>query len=61
MQKHIGVLIVKKLSSKKLHDILASISEYEVDLQLIHLRMFFKEWKSTLPQVDDVCVLGFRL
>lgn len=60
-QDQFGGIKKKKLSSKKLHDILASISEYEVDLQLIHLRMFYKEWKSTLPQVDDVCVLGFRL
>jgi serine phosphatase RsbU (regulator of sigma subunit) len=59
-QDQFGGINQKKLSSKKLHDILHSISDYELDLQLIHLRMFFKEWKGALPQIDDVCVMGIR-
>ncbi len=59
-QDQFGGVNQKKLSSKKLHDILHSISDYELDLQLIHLRMFFKEWKGALPQIDDVCVMGIR-
>jgi sigma-B regulation protein RsbU (phosphoserine phosphatase) len=60
-QDQFGGAKKKKLSSKILHELLASISNYEVELQLIHLRMFFKEWKQNLAQVDDVCVMGIRM
>ncbi len=50
----------KKLSSKRLHDLLLTISEHQVELQKIQLRMFLHDWKKQTPQIDDICIMGIR-
>ena len=50
----------KKFSSKRLHEFLLEISQYELDLQKIQLRLLFNDWKGVRSQIDDVCVMGIR-
>lgn len=51
----------KKMSSKRLHELLAEIAENELDQQARQLKSYFYDWKKNLSQVDDVCIMGFRM
>ena len=51
----------KKLLSKKLREILASIQNLSMQEQEKHLVKTFNEWKGNEIQVDDVLVIGIRI
>ena len=38
-----------------------SIQEQTMDRQLVSLDNEFNRWKGNYDQVDDVCVIGFRI
>ncbi len=51
----------KKFKYKQLNNLLTSISNFPLDQQRVKLENAFNDWKGSLEQVDDVCVLGIRL
>lgn len=51
----------KKFMSKKLEQLLTSIAVLDCSQQKVKLESAFKEWKGSLEQVDDVCVVGIRI
>jgi two-component system, sensor histidine kinase LadS len=51
----------KKFKYKQLDDLLTSIAQLDMEEQRVRLERAFEEWKGRLEQVDDVCVLGFRV
>ncbi len=51
----------KKLKSSGFRDQLLSIYHQPLDVQKMRLRQFFFDWKGSLEQVDDVCVIGVRV
>ncbi|MGZ3901810.1 MAG: SpoIIE family protein phosphatase, partial [Bacteroidia bacterium] len=51
----------KKFSSKRLKDFLYSISKKDVSVQKEILDNEISNWKGSLEQVDDICVIGIRL
>ncbi|MES2286376.1 MAG: two-component regulator propeller domain-containing protein [Bacteroidota bacterium] len=51
----------KKLMKKKFKEELLKIHTQPMIEQKAYLSSFFKNWKGTLEQVDDVCVIGIRI
>ena len=51
----------KKLMKKKFKEELLKIHTQPMTEQKAYLSSFFKNWKGTLEQVDDVCVIGIRI
>ncbi|MDO9186393.1 MAG: two-component regulator propeller domain-containing protein [Bacteroidia bacterium] len=51
----------KKLMKKKFKEELLKIHTQPMIEQKEYLSRFFKNWKGTLEQVDDVCVIGIRI
>ncbi|MCE9538235.1 MAG: SpoIIE family protein phosphatase, partial [Bacteroidetes bacterium] len=51
----------KKLMKKKFKEELLKIHTLPMAEQRAYLSSFFKNWKGTLEQVDDVCVIGIRI
>lgn len=51
----------KKLMRKMFEEILIESSDKNMNEQKLSLETIFNEWKGTLEQVDDVCVLGIRI
>ena len=51
----------KKFMSKKLEQLLKSITDLDCAGQKQKLEQRFDEWKGSLEQVDDVCVIGIRI
>lgn len=51
----------KKLMYKPFKNLLLSIQEKTMDEQKALLEKYFEEWKGSLEQVDDVCVIGVRI
>lgn len=51
----------KKLKYRPLTEILAEISEEPMHIQSKILKQRFEEWRGSLEQIDDVCVVGIRL
>ncbi len=51
----------KKMKFKKLEEIVTSIYDLPMQEQLKILETKFDEWKGSLEQVDDVCLIGIRL
>ena len=51
----------KKLMTKKLKEVLVSISHLEMKEQEAFLYKYFDEWKGREEQVDDVLVVGVRI
>jgi serine phosphatase RsbU (regulator of sigma subunit) len=51
----------KKFSTKRFKDTLLSIQHLSMDKQENYLKTTLNEWKKDLAQVDDICVLGFRI
>ncbi len=56
-----GKLGGKKYKSRKMKDFILSIQQYSMDEQLHLIDREFQEWKQDLDQVDDICIVGFRL
>ncbi len=51
----------KKFKYKQLQNVLISISNLNLNDQKLELEKVFNYWKGDLEQVDDVCIIGFRL
>ena len=51
----------KKFMIKKLKNLLLSVSNDKVDLQLKKLKSEFELWKGSEDQIDDVCLMGVRI
>ncbi len=51
----------KKFKYKPLQELLLSISHEPMELQKQKLDTTFEAWKGNLEQVDDVCIIGFRI
>ncbi len=51
----------KKFKAKRLQELFLKIHELPTDQQKITLENVFNEWKGKLEQVDDVCIIGFRI
>ncbi|MBA2611443.1 MAG: SpoIIE family protein phosphatase [Bacteroidetes bacterium] len=51
----------KKMKFKKLEEIVSSIYYLTMEEQSKILNQKFNEWKGSLEQVDDVCLIGIRL
>ncbi|MCD6018987.1 MAG: protein serine/threonine phosphatase [Bacteroidetes bacterium] len=51
----------KKFKYKPLQDTLSKLLEKDPDVQLNSLNEIFDDWKGSLEQVDDVCMIGIRL
>lgn len=52
---------VKKFNRKRFRNMLLALSEYELKKQKELLQLSFNNWKGTLEQIDDVCVVGISL
>jgi tetratricopeptide (TPR) repeat protein len=51
----------KKFKYKQLNELLIEISDKPLKEQSIRLQEIFSNWKGDLEQVDDVCIIGFKL
>ncbi|MCW8897227.1 MAG: tetratricopeptide repeat protein [Flavobacteriales bacterium] len=51
----------KKFMYKPFKELLLSIQDKTMDEQKIMLEKHFEDWKGSLEQVDDVCVIGIRV
>jgi serine phosphatase RsbU (regulator of sigma subunit) len=51
----------KKLKSGSMKKLLVDIQKLSMDKQKEVVHEEFKKWKSSLEQVDDVCVIGIRI
>ena len=51
----------KKFMYKPFKELLLSIQDKTMDEQKIELEQHFENWKGSLEQVDDVCVIGVRI
>jgi serine phosphatase RsbU (regulator of sigma subunit) len=51
----------KKLTTKKLKEILLEIQDLSMSDQENYLDVFIEDWKSGTEQVDDILVIGVRL
>lgn len=61
MQDQFGGENSKKLLRKRLTDWLSELKDLPDDLHLETLQTRFSEWKGENPQIDDVCLAGFRV
>lgn len=50
----------KKFKSKRFKDFLLSIKDEDMNIQRELLGEEFDQWKGTLEQIDDVCIIGVR-
>lgn len=60
-QDQFGGNMSKKFGSRRLHDLLCSISEKPMELQKERLSDVLMEWKSNETQTDDICIVGVQL
>jgi len=60
-QDQFGGLEGKKFMSKRLKELLLSISQLPLDIQHNKLKDNFYEWKGENAQIDDVLVIGVRV
>jgi serine phosphatase RsbU (regulator of sigma subunit) len=51
----------KKFMNKRFRELLTTFKNMNIEEQIAALEANFKAWKSTLEQVDDVCVMAIRL
>lgn len=51
----------KKIKTKGFKDLLVEVSPEELAVQKNRINSFFENWKATLEQIDDVCVIGLRI
>ena len=51
----------KKLKTKAFKSLLLSIQDKPMDQQRIILDESFENWKGSLEQIDDVCIVGVRI
>lgn len=51
----------KKFKYKQFQELLIAVQHEPLDSQLLILRQKFNDWKGSLEQVDDVCILGIKV
>jgi ligand-binding sensor domain-containing protein/serine phosphatase RsbU (regulator of sigma subunit) len=51
----------RKYMQRRLKELLSTLHDLPMETQRLHLEREFVEWRGEQPQIDDVCVLGFRL
>ena len=51
----------KKLKSKGLKELILSMQELPMKRQLEKLDSFLNEWRGSIEQIDDVCIVGVRV
>ena len=51
----------KKFKYKQLEELISRISGQEMAEQARILNSTFEDWKGSLGQVDDVCIIGIRV
>ena len=51
----------RKFRFKRLKELLLSIHDLPMETQRLRLEREFTEWKGEEVQIDDLCILGFRL
>ncbi|MBK9190501.1 MAG: tetratricopeptide repeat protein [Crocinitomicaceae bacterium] len=51
----------KKFKYRSLHELICKNASLPVHAQKENLAVVFENWKGSLEQVDDVCILGFRV
>jgi serine phosphatase RsbU (regulator of sigma subunit)/Tfp pilus assembly protein PilF len=51
----------KKFKYKQLQQVLLSIQDLQMPDQKIELESVFNNWKSSLEQIDDVCIIGIKI
>lgn len=51
----------KKFTTKRLKRLLTSIQDEQLEKQKSILAHEFEQWKGSMEQIDDVCVIGVRL
>jgi serine phosphatase RsbU (regulator of sigma subunit) len=51
----------KKFSTKRFKETLLSIQHLNMDEQEEELKSILIQWRKDLAQVDDICVMGFRI
>ena len=51
----------KKFKYKQLNELLLSIAQLPMEQQKQKLEAAFLNWKGNLEQVDDVCIVGFKI
>jgi serine phosphatase RsbU (regulator of sigma subunit) len=60
-QDQFGGKSSKKFKASALQQTLLSINHLDMKTQKKELHRIFEDWKGDLSQVDDVCVMGFRM
>lgn len=60
-QDQIGGSKEKKFKSKRLHELLRSISNWSMKEQKDYLETTFIKWAGQKKQTDDICIVGVRL
>ena len=51
----------KKFKTSAMKDLLLSIQDKNMDEQKVFIDHVFNNWKNSLEQIDDVCVIGVRI
>ena len=51
----------KKFLSANFKKLLLSVQELDLEAQKVKIDAVFEEWKTKEEQVDDVCIIGFRV
>ncbi len=51
----------KRLTRKGLKNLLKKIHHLPLDIQKELLEEYFQLWRGSLPQTDDICIIGLRL
>ncbi len=54
-------VVEKKFKAGKMKELLLSIKDKSMEEQKNSINKAFESWKGELEQIDDVCVMGFRV
>lgn len=60
-EDQIGGASYRKFRFRRLKELLLSIHELPMDMQQTRLKQEFTEWKGDEVQIDDLCIIGFKL
>ncbi len=51
----------KKFKISKFKELLLSVCDFPLEIQLEEIEKVFENWKGDLEQVDDVCIIGLKI